>query len=60
MTQAATSTESPGGGPVRQATVFFQRHWRRGKPGTPAPDWVVSFAYRMWLVALLCKLVGSS
>ncbi|MGH3432815.1 MAG: hypothetical protein ACRDQB_08280, partial [Thermocrispum sp.] len=61
MTQTATtSTEPPGGGPVRQSRVFFARHWQRGAPGTPTPDWVVTLAYRMWLVALLCKLLGSS
>lgn len=63
MTQSATTgTElpPPGGGPVHQARVFFQRHWHRGQPGTPTPQWVMQFAYRMWLVALLCKLIGSS
>lgn len=63
MTQSAmrgTELEPPGGGPVHQGRVFFQRHWHRGKPGTPTPQWVLNFAYRFWLIALLCKLVGSS
>jgi len=63
MTQSAmrgTELDPPGGGPVHQARVFFQRHWHRGKPGTPTPQWVLNFAYRFWLIALLCKMVGSS
>lgn len=65
MTQSApaapgTDLPPPGGGPIHQARVFFQRHWHRGQPGTPTPDWVLNFAYRTWLVALLFKLIGSS
>ncbi|MGH3450283.1 MAG: hypothetical protein ACRDQW_06050 [Haloechinothrix sp.] len=40
--------------------VFFRRHWKRGAPGRPTPDWVLRFTFRTWLIALLLKLVGSS
>lgn len=51
---------APQGGPITKTRVFFQRHWQRRRPGRPTPDWVVSFTYRTWLVALLFKLLGSS
>ncbi|MQA60540.1 MAG: hypothetical protein GEU86_03415 [Actinophytocola sp.] len=50
----------PDGSPITHARVFFQRHWKRGAPGSPTPDWVTAFAYRTWLIALLFKMVGAS
>jgi hypothetical protein len=43
-----------------QVAVFFRQHWSRGVAGRDTPDWVLWLAYRMWLVALLCKMLGSS
>ncbi|WP_034268103.1 hypothetical protein [Haloechinothrix halophila] len=54
------SEPAPHGGPVTKTRVFFERHWQRRRPGRPTPDWVVSFIYRTWLLALLFKVVGSS
>lgn len=51
---------TPTGGPFAQTIVFFQQHWKRGAPGQPTPEWVVNFAYRMWVIALLLKMVGAS
>lgn len=50
----------PHGGPLVRTRVFVQRHWRRGAPGSPTPEWVVHYAFSTWLIALLLKLVGSS
>lgn len=50
----------PAGSLITKSIVFFQRHWKRGAPGKETPEWVVNFAYSLWLVALLLKLVGSS
>jgi len=40
--------------------VFFRQHWSRGMAGRETPDWVLLLAYRMWLIALLFKVLGSS
>src|SRR5947208_11499139 len=47
-------------GPVGQLLDFFRYHWSRGEPGRETPQWIVLLAYRMWLIALLFKLLGSS
>ncbi|MFC4083239.1 hypothetical protein [Amycolatopsis samaneae] len=47
-------------GPIGKTKLFFQRHWHRGAPGTPTPDWVLRFCYGMWLAAFAFKLLGSS
>jgi len=46
--------------PVGKTRLFFTRHWHRGAPGQPTPDWVLRFCYGMWLAAFAFKLVGSS
>src|SRR3954471_9042306 len=46
--------------PVGKTKLFFTRHWHRGAPGQPTPDWVLRFCYGMWLAAFAFKLVGSS
>ncbi len=46
--------------PVAKTRLFFTRHWHRGAPGQPTPDWVLRFCYGMWLAAFAFKLVGSS
>lgn len=51
---------TPTGGPIAKAIVFFQRHWKRGAPGRPTPEWVTNFAYSFWLIALLLKMLGST
>ena len=47
-------------GPIGQVTEFFRLHWSRGPAGRETPEWIRLLAYRMWLVALLCKMLGSS
>jgi hypothetical protein len=39
---------------------FMRTYWTRGEPGRPTPPSLVVFMLRMWLVALGCKLLGSS
>src|SRR5215217_4101786 len=46
--------------PIGKTRLFFTRHWHRGAPGQPTPDWVLHFAYGMWLIAFTFKLIGSS
>lgn len=46
--------------PIGKTRLFFTRHWHRGAPGQPTPDWVLRFCYGMWLTAFAFKLVGSS
>ncbi len=46
--------------PVGKTRLFFTRHWHRGAPGQPTPDWVLRFCYGMWLTAFAFKLLGSS
>ena len=46
--------------PIGKTRLFFTRHWHRGAPGQPTPDWVLRFCYGMWLAAFAFKLVGSS
>ncbi|RZS37909.1 hypothetical protein EV193_105469 [Herbihabitans rhizosphaerae] len=48
------------GGPAGQFVEFFRRHWSRGAPGLDTPNWVLLLAYRVWVLALLFKLLGSS
>lgn len=48
------------GNPVAKTKQFFAEHWERGAPGRPTPQWVLRFAYGMWLVAFAFKLLGSS
>jgi hypothetical protein len=59
MTAIKTAPTKPRG-LVGQFTEFFRTHWSRGKPGRETPEWVLLLAFRMWLVALLCKMLGSS
>src|SRR5438094_4516525 len=47
-------------GPIGQFLDFFRYHWSRGEPSRETPQWIVLLAYRMWLIALLFKLLGSS
>lgn len=64
MTQGIpTSRESAAPvptGPIGQFLAFFRLHWTRGAAGRETPPWVLLLAYRMWLVALLLKMLGSS
>lgn len=46
--------------PIGKTRLFFSRHWHRGAPGQPTPDWVLRFCYGMWLAAFAFKLLGSS
>ncbi len=46
--------------PIGKTRLFFTRHWHRGAPGQPTPDWVLRFCYGMWLAAFAFKLIGSS
>ncbi|WP_205624203.1 hypothetical protein [Amycolatopsis vancoresmycina] len=46
--------------PIGKTRLFFTRHWHRGAPGQPTPDWVLRFCYGMWLTAFAFKLLGSS
>jgi hypothetical protein len=47
-------------GPIGQVTAFFRLHWSRGEPGAETPHWVLLLAYRFWVIAFLCKMIGSS
>ncbi|MEU0463099.1 MULTISPECIES: hypothetical protein [unclassified Amycolatopsis] len=47
-------------GPIGKTKLFFATHWVRGVPGQPTPEWVLRFAYGMWLVAFTFKVLGSS
>src|SRR5437763_2653544 len=47
-------------GPIGKTRLFFERHWHRGAPGTPTPEWALRFCYGMWLTAFAFKLLGSS
>lgn len=55
-----TTSDPVRKGPLGQFADFFRLHWSRGAPGRETPAWVLLLAYRMWLVALLCKVLGSS
>ena len=39
---------------------FHEQYWERGEPGRETPAALVSLLYRLWLVGLLLKLLGSS
>ncbi|QRP46267.1 hypothetical protein [Amycolatopsis sp. FDAARGOS 1241] len=56
MTQVDVIPRSP----VGKTRLFFERHWHRGAPGQPTPEWVLRFCYGMWLAAFAFKLLGSS
>src|SRR5205823_175736 len=48
-------------GAMRRFSGFMNAYWTRGEPGRPGmPQRTVVFLYRLWLVALLLKLLGSS
>ncbi|MFF5985629.1 hypothetical protein [Prauserella flavalba] len=64
MTNAAALPDQRESGvprsPIAKTVLFFQRHWQRGAPGTPTPEWVVRFSYGMWLTAFAFKVIGAS
>ena len=55
-----TAATNPRTGPLGRVIDFFRLHWSRGTAGRETPEWILLLAYRMWLVALLCKMLGSS
>ncbi len=45
---------------MQRLAGFLRTYWTRGKPGRATPRSLTVFMQRMWLLALLCKLLGSS
>ncbi|GAA1995066.1 hypothetical protein JL107_08155 [Nakamurella flavida] len=46
--------------PRSRVSGFMHTYWSRGEAGRPTPRSLVVFMNRMWLLALLFKLLGSS
>lgn len=48
-------------GATGRFSEFMRAYWTRGEPGRPGmPQRTVVFLYRLWLLALLLKLLGST
>lgn len=45
---------------MQRIAGFMRTYWTRGEPGRPTPPSLAVFMNRMWLAALLFKLLGSS
>ena len=45
---------------MQRVAGFWRTYWSRGNPGRPTPRSLAVFMNRMWLLALLFKLLGSS
>jgi hypothetical protein len=45
---------------MQRLSGFMRTYWSRGVPGRPTPRSLNAFMQRMWLLALLFKLLGSS
>ncbi|AZI57084.1 hypothetical protein EH165_01790 [Nakamurella antarctica] len=57
---AATGNTIVRGLPMQRLGAFLRTYWTRGLPGRPTPKSVDKLMLRWWLVALACKLLGSS
>ncbi|MFI9006897.1 hypothetical protein ACIGNX_06675 [Actinosynnema sp. NPDC053489] len=47
-------------GVTNRVARFRDQYWERGEPGRGTPPALVAGLYRLWLVGLLLKLIGSS
>ncbi len=45
---------------MQRLSGFMRTYWTRGEPGRETPRSLSVFMQRMWIVALACKLLGSS
>ena len=45
---------------MQRLSGFMRTYWTRGEPGRETPRSLAVFMQRMWIVALACKLLGSS
>ncbi len=50
----------PKGRAMQRLAGFMRTYWTRGEPGRPTPRSLAVFMQRMWILALFCKLLGSS